>query len=240
MPTRKLINDYTFYKIVNINGDIELCYVGSTVNFNERVRAHRQTCNNKNDKNFNNKLYTTIREHGGWCEFKMLPIGTAEQLTLTQARIIEEEYRIKLNAKLNSNKCFNTPEQTKQRDYEYRKNHKEELAEYYEKNKEKIAEYNENNKEKIAAQHKEYREKNKEKLAAQHKEYYNKNKENLAAQLKEYREKNKQVIAEKNKKKITCECGCIVNKYLLPRHKQTPKHIKIMEEMVQKINEKKL
>ena len=182
MPTRKLINDYTFYKIVNINGDIELCYVGSTVNMKERVRTHRNVCNNKNNKRFNNKLYTTIREHGGWCEFKMIEIGTAQQLTKRQAEKIEEEYRVKLNAKLNSHKCFNTPEQTKQQDYEYR-----------EKNKEKIA-----------------------------------------VEQKEYREKNKQVIAERNKKKITCECGCIVNTNLLPRHKRTPKHIKIMEEMVTK------
>ena len=148
MPTRKLINDYTFYKIVNINRDIELCYVGSTVNMKERVRTHRNVCNNKNNKRFNNKLYTTIREHGGWCEFKMIEIGTAEQLTLTQARIIEEEFRVKLNAKLNSHKCFSTPEQTKQQDYEYR----------------------EKNKEKIAVEQKEYREKNKEQIAEKRKE----------------------------------------------------------------------
>ena len=209
MPTRKLINDYTFYKIVNINGDIELCYVGSTVNFNERVRAHRQTCNNKNDKNFNNKLYTTIREHGGWCEFKMIEIGTAEQLTKRQAEKIEEEYRVKLNAKLNSHKCFCTQEEKKETIAKYKKEYRQNNLEtfrahdkeYYNKNKEKrneySKEYRENNKEKLA----EYYEKNKEQLAEKQKEYYEKNKEKLAAQHKEYREKNKQVIDEKKKKK---------------------------------------
>ena len=95
MP-RKLINDYSFYKIVNINGNIDLCYVGSTANFKERVKSHRQACNNDARKEHHLKVYKTIRENGGWCEFKMIPIGTAEQLTLTQAHIIEERYRVEL------------------------------------------------------------------------------------------------------------------------------------------------
>ena len=209
MPTRKLINDYTFYKIVNINGDIELCYVGSTANFNERLRSHRHACNNENSRHYTNKLYTTIREHGGWCEFKMVPIGTAKQLSFMEARIIEEGYRIKLKAELNTQKCFTTDkekkeyyEKNKEWYKEYYEKNKEWYKEYYENNKEKIAEYYENNKEKLAAQQKEYYNKNKEKR----KEYYNKNKEKLA----EYYENNKEKIAQrmkenynKNKEKCT-------------------------------------
>ena len=36
------LNDCSFYKIVNINGDVELSYVGSTANWKERTRAHRK------------------------------------------------------------------------------------------------------------------------------------------------------------------------------------------------------
>jgi len=252
MPTRKLINDYTFYKIVNINGDIELCYVGSTANFNERLRSHRHACNNENSRHYTNKLYTTIREHGGWCEFKMVPIGTAKQLSFMEARIIEEGYRIKLKAELNTQKCFTTDkekkeyyEKNKEWYKEYYEKNKEWYKEYYENNKEKIAEYYENNKEKIAAQQKEYCENNKAKCTAKSKKYYENNKAKCIAKSKkyyennkekraEYNENNKEKIAEKSKEKITCECGCIVNTCVLPRHKRTPKHIKIMEELATK------
>ena len=221
--TRKLINDYFFYKIVNINGDIELCYVGSTVNFNERVRQHRSACNNESNGKFHTKLYTTIREYGGWREFKMVLIGTAEQLTLTQAHIIEEKYRVELKAELNTHKCFTTDEER----IEQLMKNKEQLAEkrkvYYEKNKEEINE-----------KMKEYCQKNKEQITEYRKEYYENNKEQLLEKSKENYEKNKEQIAEKMKEKIICECGCIVRTNNLLRHKKNKKHINLIEKLVTK------
>ena len=110
MP-KKTINDYTFYKIVNINGDIDLCYVGSTVNMKERKRTHKNTCHNPNMPKYHLKVYQTIREHGGWNEFKIIEIGTAEQLTLAEAHVIEEMHRVNLGATLNNYKCFRTDEE---------------------------------------------------------------------------------------------------------------------------------
>jgi len=205
MP-RPGINDYTFYKIVNINGDIDLCYVGSTANFKQRKQRHRHNCNNENSGGYNRKLYKTIREHGGWEEFKLVEVGYTEQLTSTQAHIIEEGYRITLKAELNMIKCFRTDEERKE----------------YEK------EYRENNKGKVAEQKKEYYEKNKEKIAEYKKEYNEINKENLAAQKKQYREINKDKIREHKKEKNTCECGCIVTYGNLPRHKRSQKHIEFI------------
>tara|TARA_R110002153_G_scaffold72106_1_gene189014 strand:- start:214 stop:876 length:663 start_codon:yes stop_codon:yes gene_type:complete len=214
MQTKKIINDYTFYKIININGDINLCYVGSTANFKERVRAHRN-----NSKTLNTKLYTTIRVHGGWCEFKMVPIGTKEQLSFTQARVIEEEYRIKLKAELNSQKCFRTDEEKKE---DYKENN--------DKRKEERKEYCENNKEKIAQHHREWREKNKEQLVEKKQKYYLQNKERITEYKKEYylkqtnQEQLKIIVGET----VACECGCVVKKYGLSAHKQTQKHIKFI------------
>ena len=68
---------------------------------------------------------------------------------------------------------------------------------------------NEDNKNKC----KEYEEKHKEKRSAQHKEKYKQNKEK---------------ISERYKEKITCECGCILSKGDLYKHKKTQKHINIM------------
>jgi len=66
----------------------------------------------------------------------------------------------------------------------------------------------------------------------QKKEWYNNNKEKIIEQQKKYNDDNKEHIAEKNKEyrennkeKITCECGSIVLKYALTRHKKTKKHI---------------
>ncbi len=83
------------------------------------------------------------------------------ELTFTQARIREEELRVKYNGNLNSYRAYTTEEDKK----EY---NKENQKEYYEKNKEHlkkhIKEYRENNKEKIKEKQKEYYENNKEKL----------------------------------------------------------------------------
>jgi len=45
---------------------------------------------------------------------------------------------------------------------------------------------------------------------------------------KEYRENNKEKLSEKRKEKITCECGCIVAKSSLTRHKKNKKHINLL------------
>ena len=82
-------------------------------------------------------------------------------------------------------------------------------------------EYYQDNKEKIAEQMKQYYENNKDKI----KEYYENNKE----KIKEYYENNKEAIAEKLKEKVTCECGCIVKKHNLVRHKKTNKHLELIQ-----------
>ena len=217
MP-RPAINDYTFYKIININGDIDLSYVGSTANFKQRNKGHKSACNNENDKAHHSKVYQTIREHGGWCEFKMVEVGYAKQLTSTQARVIEERYRVELKAELNSRKCFRTDQEKKEKRKEYHEVNREKLNEnrkgLYEKNKVKILE-----------QRKEYGQRNKEKIAESKKEYREVNREKISEQRKEKYQQNKEQILERNKEKITCECGCIVTKGCLTKHKRSQKHI---------------
>ena len=112
---------------------------------------------------------------------------------------------------MNTVKCFSTPEQKKETQQAIGKA------------------WRENNKDRCLVRDKEYRDKNKEKIA----EYYENNKEQILEKRRKYYQMNKEKILEKEKEKITCECGCIVNKYALTRHKKTQKHIKIMEEMVQ-------
>ena len=66
------------------------------------------------------------------------------------------------------------------------------------------------------------------------KEYYEKNKEQIIEQTKEYREENKEKRAAGNKayrekNKVTCECGCVLSKSELTRHKRSKKHTNLMK-----------
>ena len=107
--------------------------------------------------------------------------------------------------------CLNKkiPDRTRQ---EYNK-------EYSDNNKERRKEYCKNNKDKIAEKWKEYYEKNKEQIAERKKEYVKKNKEQIAERKKAY-----------NKIKVTCECGCIIRKGDLARHKKSNKHLELMKD----------
>ena len=76
---------------------------------------------------------------------------------------------------------------------------------------------------------KEYYQDNKEELAKKHKEYRNEHKEELAKKNKEYRIDNKEEISKRGKEKITCECGSILRKTDLERHKRSKRHLYFLE-----------
>ena len=128
---------YYIYKIC-CDDCPEFVYVGSTKAFRQRKTLHKSRIN----KGYNTKLYTTIRENGGWENWRMVILEDCGEITFTEARIKEEEYRVKLNANLNSQRCHQTEE-------EYYERHRKQAREYKENNKEKVKEYRENNKEKI-------------------------------------------------------------------------------------------
>ena len=150
---------YVIYKIV-CDDLLDYVYVGSTVAFRQRKSQHKNNCINPIRKNHNLKLYQTIRDNGGWDKWRMVIINECEKgLTKTQAHIIEEEFRVKLNGNMNIRKCYRTEEELK----EYRKEYRKEWA-----------------------------------------------------------------INNKEKSKITCECGCKICKWNLTPHQKTKKHIKLM------------
>jgi hypothetical protein len=132
--------NYTFYKFVCINNDINSCYVGSSANIKKRRTTHKSNCHNENNKNYNNKIYQTIRENGGWSNWKIVEFATRDNITKREAEQIEEEYRVELKADMNTYCAFTSPEQRKEYckeyDKKYREDNKERLAE---KRKEKYS-----------------------------------------------------------------------------------------------------
>ena len=104
------IKNYIFYKIV-CDDLPEFIYVGSTSDYDVRKRNHK---NNINNENYNFKIYNTIRENGGWENWKMIQIHQEENINKTQAKAIEEEYRLNLNANLNERRAFRSLEVKKE------------------------------------------------------------------------------------------------------------------------------
>ena len=133
---------YIIYKIC-CDDLPEFIYIGSTKSFRHRKALHKSRTNNEK---YNYKIYTNIRENGGWDNWRMVIVEDIGEVSLTQARIKEEEHRVKLNANLNSKKCYETQE-------EYDERHRNQARNYYKENKEKVLEttkiYREKNKDKI-------------------------------------------------------------------------------------------
>jgi hypothetical protein len=148
----KIPIDYSncsIYKIEHIE-DESLIYVGHTTNFKQRKAQHKQRCNNENNKEFNLKLYTMIRQNGGFEMFKMIEIEKYKCNDRREADKRENEVMKELKATMNKNRSFIT---------------EEEKNKYYENNKDKAQQYYEDNKDKIVKKKKEYYEDNKDKIS---------------------------------------------------------------------------
>ena len=63
--------------------------------------------------------------------------------------------------------------------------------------------------------------------------YQQEHQEEIALKKKEYRQEHRDEINLKKKEKFTCECGCLIRKIDLNRHKKTQKHKDLMETKVE-------
>lgn len=103
--------NYSFYKWIHTTDDLDdFIYVGNTSNITRRKQQHKSNCKNINSKSYNTELYKKMREYG-YENFKMVILGTADNITKREAEKIEEEYRVAEKANLNMNRCYTTHEQ---------------------------------------------------------------------------------------------------------------------------------
>ena len=86
------------YKIVCDDLDVKYTYVGSTENFTRRKAQHKMRCK---DATQTLKLYTTMRENGGFDNLTMVKIETCMCDTKLDARKRERYWYEKMNANLN-------------------------------------------------------------------------------------------------------------------------------------------
>jgi hypothetical protein len=192
------------YLIRNKNNE-NLIYVGST------IEKYLSTRFNKHKSHYNCSLYKYINDpnnNTNWNDwyielYEEYPCENKLQLCKKENEIIRQKATI--------NKIgFRTEEIKKQKEKEYRDNHKEEIKE-----RDKI--YYENNIETILKKKEEYRDTHKEEIKEYSKERYLEKKEEIKEKVKQYREKNSE--------KINCDCGSCIFKYKLSDHLKTKKHI---------------
>mgnify|MGYP003122057104 FL=1 len=188
-------------------------YVGSTTNYVNRKSSHKGNIYNENVKHYNLKLYKTIRENNG--EWDMQPYSKYPCNDIVEQTIEEERIRRELNADLNMISCGTGLNRNELGEKEYDKQYSKQ---YRTENKDKLLEYQ-----------KQHYTDNKDKLLEHMKQYRTDNKNKISEYKRQYAIINKDKIAEKTKQKVTCECGCIIRKGDLSRHKKTKKHLKLME-----------
>jgi hypothetical protein len=193
----------TIYKIYCRDSEITDCYVGSTEDFTERCGNHKSRCNNPNDPSYNYNVYTFIRANLGMDNFVIEPIYECN----VEDRYIEEQRWFEL---LKPTLNTNYPNRSSKQYYNDNKQYYEEYRkQYYIDNKEKISEqckqYNIDNRERYNEYQTQYRIDNKQQISEYKKQYYENNKEKL-------------------KIKIECECGALVRKEGINRHRKTNKH----------------
>jgi len=196
----------SFYRFVCNDPEIKSSYVGSTVNFTERKANHKKCCNNPNDKVYHLKIYETIRDNGGWNNWRMIEIESRLVKDKREAERIEQEWIEKMETDMNSIKAFGA--ETRE---EYKK-------QYHMDNREKNIEYS-----------KQYYIENTNTFKEQSKQYRLENADKIKEHSKQYRLENADKIKEKTKEKVACECGCEIRRGDLPRHQKSPKHAKLME-----------
>ena len=204
------------YKIQH-NDDDSLLYVGHTTNFIKRKYKHKSEC-----KLSQNPLYNMVRDNGGWECFTMIVIQNFACENSMEACIEEDRVMRELKASMNTLRAYVSPEERQKKMREYNENNKKHITEKRKQN------YQANKKD-ISDNGKAYREANKESIMEYMKEYRQANRETILETVKKYQQANKELISEKRKQPVECECGCVIKKGDLAKHKRTKKHLESLK-----------
>jgi len=191
------------YKLCCNNTDIKDIYIGSTTDFTRRKYDHKSNCNTTTKTEYNYKVYQFIRENNGWDNWNMILVENFPCESKLELNKRERYWIETMESKLNCR----IPSRT---DKEYYNDNRQVIIEnkkiFYQDNKDKIKEYQ--------------------------KEYRDKNKELINENNKKYQIKNDNKIKEQAREKVQCECGSIVSKDFLTKHRKRPKHLKLLQQII--------
>jgi hypothetical protein len=187
------------YKICCNDETIKECYVGHTTNFKQRKIEHKFACCNENSKSYNCKVYSFIRDNGGFNNWKFIEIEKFPCNSKEEAHMRENYWYFNLKATLNTiapsldlekqnirENRKRVIEQLKRKFADKRGMIKAERLKYLEDNAEQIKEhqtlvrkkYCDTNRDRINSRMREYNQKTKARRAELAKKYYEQRKAN--------------------------------------------------------------
>ena len=180
------------YKLCSKDFTDKNIYIGSTCNFNERKRLHKNDCNNITRNHL--KVYKYINDHGGWDEWDMVFIDYAPCKSKMELCKIERNHQDKNeNCTLNTIRAYITCDEKKERIIENAKKRYQQNKEYIQ---EQNMEYEKQNKERIKERKRLYYQQNKERLIELNKQHYKQNKERIKEQKRLYYHQNKERLKQ--------------------------------------------
>jgi len=183
----KKVIDYSitpvyFYRFVCNDPNISNMYVGSSIDLTKRKSHHKTTCNNPNDKDHHLLVYKTIRDNGGWDNWRMLEIEHKIVKDKTEAKQCEQYWIEFYNAQMNMLKLnFNQREYSEQYNKQYYEQNKDYQREYYQEHKDQRLDYQ-----------REYYQEHKEQMSDYNREYREQHRDKNNAYQREYRKRKKQ------------------------------------------------
>ena len=206
--------------IYKITGTCGRVYIGSTTNIVNRKSQHKFG-DNSNSKLLQKPLRFEI-------------IDTREYKLVKTLRLVEQFY-LDNNNTINQVRAYAN---MRNYYYKYRYNNREKIKEsqriYTDKNREILNKKNRERYHKNIEKERErgriYAENNREKKRERSRTYRENNREKINEKCKIYRDNNKEKIKQQRNVKIVCECGCLITKVRIARHKRSPKHINLLNQ----------
>jgi len=74
----------------------------------------------------------------------------------------------------------------------------------------------------------EYDREHREERRANDRKYYKQNRERNNQRCREYREQNRERLNQQKRERVECECGAMVCRNSLQRHRKSKKHLKLI------------
>ena len=105
---------YSFYIIKCKDENIIENYIGSTLNLNDRLRHHLEVFNNDIHRGYCRKIYTIIRENGGFQNWEVEELFIYK-CDVNEARKIEQELIEEYQPTLNTYRAYTDEETRKKR-----------------------------------------------------------------------------------------------------------------------------
>ena len=213
------------YRIIHLHSDIQ--YVGSTMcnrlwdRWSQHVSSYSYWRKGGSSNKKKVSIYPYFEEYGIE-NFKIIliekyqvcdkkHIGAYEQLWINKLNCVNKQNVIKMLPK-HYDKIYNK---------NYRKNNRNKL-------KVKNKEWRLKNRITLLQKKKQDWENKREEYCMKKREHYKKNKIEILQKQKKYNEKNREKIRTRKKQKIKCECGSVITKASMSRHKRTQKHQKFL------------